>query len=279
MPDDPTSDPTEASPEPTEASPEPTEASPEPTEASAEPSEAGAARSRLRDSMLRPSRSQVVVGLLLAALGFAAVTQVRANELDNTYASYREQDLVDVLSTLTDASQRAQSELARLESTRRDLRSANDRREAALAQAEQASDSLEILAGQVPVTGPGIRVVVTETEGSVEIDSLLDTIQELRTAGAEAMEFNDQVRIVAQSSFTDGVGGIVVDGTLVTSPFVLEVIGEPRTLEGALAFIQGPTDQLEGDGATVEVTSLDEVQIDAVRPASRPEYAQPSGEQ
>lgn len=238
-----------------------------------------AARRRLLDSMLRPSRSQVVVGLLLAALGFAAVTQVRSNELDNTYASYREQDLVDVLSTLTDASQRAQSELARLEGARRDLRSDNDRREAALAQAEQASDSLEILAGQVPVAGPGLRVVVTEVDGTVEIDSLLDTIQELRTAGAEAMEFNDQVRIVAQSSFTDGVGGIVIDGTLVASPFVLEVIGEPRTLEGALAFIQGPTDQLEDDGATVEVTSLDDVRIDAVRPASRPEYAQPAGEQ
>jgi uncharacterized protein YlxW (UPF0749 family) len=220
-----------------------------------------------------------VVGLLLAALGFAAVTQVRSNELDNTYASYREQDLVDVLSTLTDASQKAQSELARLESTRRDLRSDNDRRSAALAQAEQAASNLEILAGQVPVTGPGIRIVVTETEGSVGIDSLLDTIQELRTAGAEAMEFNGTVRIVAQSSFSDGVGGVLVDGSLLTSPYVIEVIGDSHTLAEAMAFRQGPTDQFEADGATVEVTELADVVIDSVRTAPRADYAQPVDEQ
>lgn len=234
------------------------------------------ARGRLLHSLRHPTRSQVIVGVLLAAVGFAAVTQVRSNEVDNTYAGYREQDLVDVLSTLTDASQRAQSELARLEAARRDLTNDNDRRQAALAQAEQAADSLEIMAGQVAVSGPGLRITVTETTGSVQVDSLLDTVQELRTAGAEAMEFNDEVRVVAQTSFTDGVGGIVVDETLLSSPFVIEVIGDPRTLQGAMSFVQGPTDQLEDDGATVEVVALDRVDIDSVRPPSRAEYAQPS---
>jgi uncharacterized protein YlxW (UPF0749 family) len=239
----------------------------------------GVGRRRLLDSLLHPSRSQVMVGLLLAALGFAAVTQVRTNELDNTYASYREQDLIDVLSTLTDASQRAQSEIARLESTRRDLLNDTRRRQAALTQAEQTANTLEILAGQVPVEGPGIQVTITEVDGTININSLLDTVQELRTAGAEAMEFNNVVRVVAQSSFSDGVGGIVVDGTLLTSPYTIEVIGEPRTLEGALAFVQGPTDQLEDDGASVTVDQLTTVVIDSVRPAGKPEYAQPQTEQ
>jgi uncharacterized protein YlxW (UPF0749 family) len=229
--------------------------------------------------MLHPSRSQITVGILLAALGFAAVTQVRTNELDDTYASYREQDLIDVLSTLTDAEQRAQSELARLESTRRDLLDENQRRGAAVSQAEQAAAALEVLAGQVPVTGPGVQITITEQDGTVDIGSLLDTVQELRTAGAEAMEFNNEVRIVAQSAFTDGVGGVVVDGTLLTSPYTLEVIGEPRTLEGAMAFITGPTDQLEEDGASVQVDRLTTVVIDSVRPATKPEYAQPDAGQ
>ena len=53
-----------------------------------------------------------MVAILLAAVGFSAVTQVRANELDNTYAGYREQDLIDVLTALSGASQRAEGELA-----------------------------------------------------------------------------------------------------------------------------------------------------------------------
>ena len=224
-------------------------------------------RQRLADSLRHPSRAQLVVGLLLAALGFAGVTQVRSTELDNTYANYREQDLVDVLNTLTGASQRAQSEIARLETTRADLLTASKRRKAALKQAERAAETLAILAGQVPVSGQGIRITVTETEGVVDVDSLLDTITELRTSFAEAMEFNDEVRIVAQSSFADGVGGVLVDGRLLTSPYVIEVIGDPLDLQSALVFPQGPIDQLSS------------VVIESVRESTPPEYAQPDTSQ
>lgn len=259
--------------------PESDQTPPDPTGAADLPVDARSGRARLWDSVRHPSRGQLVVGLLLAALGFAGVTQVRSNELDNTYASYREQDLIDVLRTLTDASQRAQSDLAHLESTRRDLLNANDRRRAALIQAEQAADTLEILAGQVPVVGPGVQITIAEVDGTVDVESLLDTVQELRTAGAEAMEFNNRVRVVAQSSFSDGVGGIVVDGTLLTPPYTLDAIGEPHTLHGAMTFLQGPIDQLEDDGATVEVVELDNLEITSVRASTKPEYASSTNEQ
>lgn len=233
-------------------------------------------RGRLRAAMVRPSRGQAVVGVLLAGLGFAAVTQVRATEVDSTYANYREQDLIDVLDTMTVATQRAQSELAQLEQTRRDLRSDTRRRAAALAQAQQDADTLGILSGQVPVTGPGIRITVTETDGAVDVNSMLDTVQELRTAGAEAMELNDEVRIVGSTSFAEGVGGLVVDDTLVTSPFTLEVIGDPATLEAAMVFPQGPSDQFEEDGATVTIEQVSGLLIESVHTADRPEYAEPA---
>lgn len=235
------------------------------------------ARSRLRRSLLRPSRAQALVGVLLAAVGFAAVTQVRANELDDTYANYREQELIDLLSTMTDASRTAQAELARLQRTRQDLRSDTRRRAAALAQAEQTVDTLEILAGRVPVTGPGLRITITETDGAIDVDSILDTVQELRTAGAEAMEFNDEVRVVAQTSFADGVGGLRVGGNLITSPYQLEVIGDPATLRAAMVFPQGPLDQLEDDGATVTMEEDPAVVIDSIHTTEPPEFAEPGG--
>ncbi|MFN8196209.1 MAG: DUF881 domain-containing protein [Nocardioidaceae bacterium] len=226
-------------------------------------------RQRLREAMLRPSRGQVAVGVLLAGLGFAGVTQVRATEVDNTYAGYREQDLIDVFNTMTDATQRAQAEIARLEKQKRDLTNSALQHDAAVAQAQQDADTLNILAGGVPVHGPGIRITITAGSGSdVRLDSMLDTLQELRAAGAEAMEFNDDVRAVAQTSFAEGDGGILVGGTLLRSPFVIDVIGEPSTLESALSFPQGPTEQLEGDGATVEVQQVADVRIDSIRPSA-----------
>ena len=58
------------------------------------------------------------MGLLLALVGFAGVTQVRANDVDDDYASLREGDLIDVLDGLAGARQRAEAERDRLEEAR-----------------------------------------------------------------------------------------------------------------------------------------------------------------
>ena len=225
---------------------------------------------------MRPSAGQVVVGALLAAVGFAAVTQVRANELDNTYAGYREQDLIDVLTALSGAAQRAEGELARLENARRDLRSVTSRREAALAEAKQSLDTYNILAGLVPVTGPGVRITITETEGEVSAATMIDTVQELRNAGAEAMMINGEVRVIAQTSFEDGRGRARWwTASCVESPYVIDVIGEPTTLRSGMVFLRGPVDQLEGDGAEVDIAEFSSLDISAVRNPVRPEFAQP----
>jgi uncharacterized protein YlxW (UPF0749 family) len=251
---------------------------PPPLEGPEWPTEPGqpVGRDRLLGALLRPSRGQVVVAVLLAALGFAAVTQVRFTNVDNTYAGLREQDLIDQLKGLADATQRAQSEIARLESTRDDLRSSTGTREAALAQAEQQANALAIMAGLVPVTGPGITVTITEEDDAVSVDSMVDMVQELRTAGAEAIQFNREVRVVAQTSFEDAVGGIRIDGTLVTSPYVVDVIGDPGTLHGAVDFPKGPREQFEDQGATVEVDERASIDIKSVVTPQKAEYAQPS---
>jgi uncharacterized protein YlxW (UPF0749 family) len=232
-------------------------------------------RQRLWQAFVRPSSTQFVVAALLAVVGFSAVTQVRANELDNTYAGYREQDLIDVLTALSGASQRAERELASLENTRRDLLSVTSRREAALAEARQSLDTYNILAGLVPVTGPGIRVTITETEGEVALATMIDTVQELRNAGAEAMAINGEVRVIAQTPFEEGIGGIEVAGKLLSPPYVIDVIGEPTTLRSGMVFLRGPVDQLEEDGATVEIQELSSLDIEAVRSPGRPEFAEP----
>jgi uncharacterized protein YlxW (UPF0749 family) len=244
-----------------------------------QPTDQPTGRDRLRRAMLRPSRGQVVVAVLLALLGYAAVTQVRFTNVDDTYASLREQDLIDLLNGLTDTSQRAESEIARLERTRDDLRSSTGAREAALAQFQQQATNLSIMAGLVPVTGPGIRITVTETDGPVNVDTMVDMVQELRTASAEAIQINEQVRVVAQTSFEDAVGGIKVGGELVTSPYVIDVIGDPETLHGAVDFPNGPRDGFEGDGATVAVDELASLDIEAVVKPRKPEYAEPDSSQ
>ena len=59
--------------------------------------------------------------MLLAVVGFGAVVQVRTNDVDDSLSTLREQDLVDVLSGLAGTSQRARTEIDRLERVKRGL--------------------------------------------------------------------------------------------------------------------------------------------------------------
>jgi len=232
-------------------------------------------RLRLLAALRKPARRQVVVAVLLATVGFAGVVQVRSNNVDDPYAGLREQDLIDILNGLAGTTQRAESEIRRLERTRDDLLSDTNRREAALEQAQTEANTLSILAGVVPVSGPGIRVTITEVSGDVKLDSILDTVQELRTSDAEAIQFNGQVRVVAQTAFEDAEGGLLVDGTLIEPPYVIDVIGEPNALDEALDFGLGPSFQVEQDGGEMEVDELPSLDIESVVDPTRAEFAEP----
>jgi uncharacterized protein YlxW (UPF0749 family) len=240
---------------------------------------AGASQESARDRLLatfrKPSRAQAIVGVLLAVLGFSAVVQVNNNEQDNTYAGLREQDLIEILNALTGTAERARREVDRLEGIRDRLQSESTSREAALADTQARVRTLNIIAGLVPVTGPGIRIRIEEDEGRASLNSLLDLVQELRTADAEAMEFNDTHRLAAQSAFNTTVGGIELDGSLLEPPYVIDVIGDPHALHSAMTFDSGPIEQLEQfDGASVQVTELDSLDIESVRSPERPVNAE-----
>ena len=77
---------------------------------------AGSACARL-SSGRRAARS--IVGVLLAVLGFAAITQVRTNTTGNTYAGYRSRSWSTSSPGLSATSERAQTQINQLEGSRR----------------------------------------------------------------------------------------------------------------------------------------------------------------
>src|SRR5262249_13290093 len=145
--------------------------------------------------------------------------------------------------------------------------------EEARKQTAEKERQLGVLAGTVAAQGPGITLSIDDTKGTVEADMLLDTIQELRAAGAEAMQIND-VRIVVNSYVTDvRGGGIRVDGHKIGKPYRFKVIGKPEDLEPALNIPGGVVQTLEKEQARVGVDRVQSVVVDALRPAKRPDYA------
>ncbi len=237
-------------------------------------------RARLLAALRSTSRGQVVVAVLLAAVGFAAVTQVKSNDKDDQYVGARQGDLIQYINNLTLAARRTESEIAQLEENRAALRTDTDARRTAAELARAKADTLGLLAGTVPAVGPGVRITVTDIGQGVGTNQLLNGLQELRDAGAEVIEFNDSVRAVAQTSFQDTAsGGVSVDGTTLEAPFVIEAIGDPDTLATALDFYDGFIDGVADVGGQVEVekrTADDGIKISSVVDPDEPRFSQVS---
>lgn len=239
-------------------------------------------RARLLAALKRPvSRGQVTAGALLAVVGFASVVQVQSNDRNDDYDGARQEDLIQLLDSLAAASERAEDEIARLEQTRSSLRNDTDNNNAALEQARQQANTLSILAGTVPSVGPGVVVRVEDPTGGVGIDQLLNGLEELRDAGAESIEINNTVRVVAQTSLSDGEGGVIVDDQQLAPPYTIEAIGDPHTLAQALDFSGGFIEDVEESPVSGEVTvqEVDSVEIATVREPTEPEYAEPVEEE
>jgi uncharacterized protein YlxW (UPF0749 family) len=235
---------------------------------------------RLRRAMtMRPGRDQWVIAVLCALLGFGLALQVRTTNEDTTLTAARPDDLVRLLDSLDQRSDRLDAEIAELQQTRERLAGARDKDAAAQAEREQRARELGVLAGTVPAEGSGIEIRFAGPVGSV---LLLDTVQELRDAGAEAQQVGNEqdgnVRIVASTSFVDGPrsGSVIVDGTTITTPFVLKAIGAPATLASALRIPGGISDAAAADGVELDIVVRPDVQIDAVRTLPTSPVARPS---
>lgn len=235
------------------------------------------ARSRLAKAFVaRPGRGQMIVAVLLALLGFATAVQIRLTNTDEDFSGQRRQDLVALLDSLSSATERTESRIEELNQTRDELLTSSQRRQAALEEGRKQLDVLAILTGTVAATGPGITVSVTDPDGSVTAASLLNGVEEMRDAGAEAVEINDLVRVVASTSFIEEDGQIVADGVTLRAPYVIDAIGSPHTLSEAMVFPGGFSDEVEELGGVANVEELDVVRVDSLHKIRKPEYSQPT---
>jgi uncharacterized protein YlxW (UPF0749 family) len=236
----------------------------------------------------RLRRVDLAVAGLLAVLGFAAVVQVRSTQEDGPLATARQEDLVQILDDLTNRNDRLRAEIDSLEQARREITSGTDSSAAALAEAQRRAQLLGVLAGTVAARGPGLRLTITDADGRIGPDVLLNALEELRAAGAEAVQLDgsvaageqpaSSVRVVASTSFLAGEqGGVVVDGQLLRPPYRFLVVGDAPTLAIALTIPGGVVDDVEQRGGRAVIERSEDVLVGALRPLGEPRYARPAG--
>ncbi|TKJ18062.1 DUF881 domain-containing protein [Blastococcus sp. CCUG 61487] len=207
--------------------------------------------------------SAIVTAALALVLGFAIVVQVRATGAGEELSGATEADLVRILDDLDSREQQLRAQLADRERAVEELSDGRSQSGSALAEAQRRAEAIGILNGTLPARGPGLRLLVRDPQGAVTTAVLLDAIQELRGAGAEAIEV-DGVRVVVSSYVGGTPGELTVDGQELRAPYEILAIGPPAALEVALNVSGGVVADVARAGGTAEVERVDEVAIDAV---------------
>jgi uncharacterized protein YlxW (UPF0749 family) len=216
-----------------------------------------------------------VAGALAAAgfLGALAVADARADEPEAAAARSALVDRVERTGVRADEEQR------RVDALRTEVDALQGE---ALAQSKQGRAraaelaELELVAGAVPVEGPGVRVTVDDAPdlgvptdsadlGKVQDRDLQVVVNGLWAAGAEAVSVGGY-RLTSTTAIRTAGSTILVDFRPVLPPYSVEAIGDPRTLRAA--FAEGPGGQTlqalsSRYGIRFETGSVDELELGA----------------
>lgn len=118
--------------------------------------------------------------------------------------------------------------------------------------------------GKTNLQGEGIVVTLKDNDTRDIIHSdLLDLINELNIAGAEAISINDE-RIVSTSEVVlVNNTMILVNTKRVAGPYVVKAIGDKQYLQSALTIKDGYVDLIKSDGKDIEYYVDDNIIIPA----------------
>lgn len=244
--------------------------------------EIGPVRRTGLSGLVRGGRSRMAFGtlavLLCLLLGVAIVTQVRQNESGDSLETARPADLLVLLDSLRQREATLNAEVNELQKTLNSLQASGNNDQAAIAAAQARLAALSILAGAVGATGPGVTVTIDDPGPGVAPEAMLDVVNELRAAGAEAIEINDahqSVRVGVDTWVVGMPGSLTIDSKTLSPPYSILAIGDPPTLAAAMNIPGGAEDSIKRVGARMSVRQADRVDVTTLRQPKPHQYAQP----
>jgi uncharacterized protein YlxW (UPF0749 family) len=216
--------------------------------------------------------------LLCLVLGVAIVTQVRETKSGDSLDTARPADLLVLLDSLRQREATLNTEVAELQNTLNTMQASGNTDQAAIKSAQARLAALSILVGAVGATGPGVTVKIDDPGPGVAPEAMLDVINELRAAGAEAIEINDghqSVRVGVDTWVAGVSGSLTIDNKALSPPYSIVAIGDPPTLAAAMNIPGGAEDSIKRVGGRMSVQQADHIEVTALRQPKPHQYAQP----
>ena len=224
------------------------------------------------------TRTRILTGLLVmllcALLGFAYMIQVNRSTL--VYQTMSEDELTRLITETNSQIQNLEQRKFELTSQLNSLKASVNKQEEAARIAKQNSQTSGLISGRLPAVGKGVIIHITAGEKErVDAATMFQLLEELRNAGVEVMSVND-IRIVTSSYISDTKHGLLCDAIEINPPYVGKAIGEPQNLQNAVNIAGGVGSRLKVKfGASVYVSTPEEVEIRSTREPKQYQYAKP----
>ena len=141
--------------------------------------------------------------------------------------------------------------------------------------AQKEMDELKARAGETELEGKGIIFTLDDSKQAAKAgenknlyiihdEDLLRVVNELRSAGAEAISLNGQ-RLIGSSEIRCVGPTVLVNERRLAAPFVISAIGNPQTLESSLKLRGGVIENFKFWGIKADVVQSDNVRIPAFK--------------
>ncbi len=195
----------------------------------------GPARSRSPEDIRQEIDGLIERGFQEVVLSGINLAQYRTNiAVKNSLESQSLEDLGALVINLDEKRSSLRQELSGLEKDLESIKAKTDEGVSLTETLKNQIMQLQIIAGKRPVKGPGVSVTITG-ESLLMYYDLIDLVNELFNAGAEAVSIND-VRIklntqISEKYLPNDQQMLLINGEQLLSPIIIKAIGDPDTLD------------------------------------------------
>ena len=207
------------------------------------------------------SIAMTIVCILLGIMLALQYKSINANQSLASFENKRMDDLKTELIKLQSQKYSLQEKLLELENENQTYAKVKAGDSEAAQQIQDNLNKARIFAGLESVKGKGI-IVTLDNNAFIHVYDydILNVVNELRAAGAQAISVNDE-RIVAMTEIREAGQYIMINGRQFNAPFIIKAISDPDNLERSLTLIGGVVEGLEDAQLKVSIKKAEEVVI------------------
>ena len=201
----------------------------------------------------------LVFGILCLILTFAITVQLRVSSLSESESSQTKitDKLKDEIFRLNDENVKLAEKFQNTTSELDDARNQAAQNDSSSKDTSELIKKYTIVSGKTDVTGQGIIIKYKPSDNEAKADmvkDLRDIVNEIKNAGAEAIEINNQ-RIVGTTAIEMVKNKIEINDTEVSENFIIKAIGDSNLMYSGLIRPGGTIENIRESGVSIEINS------------------------